>query len=157
MLLDFDGVINCDRPGWPDPDKRASMEADGTVFAFRWSPMMLTKLAEFGLSAGVEVRWCSTWAPHAARLNVVLGTPAWPGCWDDAPPSVPRAKLAAAQAVLAEGKRLIWIDDEAIPLAKARRDLGMTGDALYLRPNPAKGISKGNIGQIRTFLARVPQ
>lgn len=155
LLLDVDGVINVDRPCWPDPDMRSIVEADGGWWPFRWSQLLVGELVNLFYLDLLEIRWCSTWAPHAKKLNELFGLPPFPGCWDEpipAGPPVLARKLACARQVLEEGRRLIWIDDEAIPASKTRRELGMnTDDALYLIPSARTGLSPSDVKKILAF------
>lgn len=157
LLLDVDGVINADRPGWPDADARATVTLDCCVdvpLPLRWSPMLLAKLANLHHLGLVEIRWCTSWCPHVDTLHQVWNLPTLQACWSahiPAGPQVDALKLKAARDVLADGARLIWVDDEAIPRANVRRSLAMTGDALYIVPDPRRGLSPGQVRQITEF------
>lgn len=154
-LIDIDGVINVDRPCWPDPDMRGVVEADGVRWPFRWSQLLIGELVNLFYMDFIEIRWCSTWAPHASKINELFGLPPFPGCWDEPIPAgapVHARKLACAREVLDAGRRLIWADDEAIPTSKTRKSLGMhTADALYLIPNARTGLSPTDTKKIFAF------
>lgn len=157
LLLDVDGVLNVERPGWPDADKRGTVHADGRDWQFRWSPSLIAGLVDLFYLDLVEIRWCSTWCPEADKLHLLWETPAFPACWTEPLPSgqhVNARKLACARDILAQGRRLIWADDEAIPTSKERRALGMAGDALYLRPHPRTGLSPAHLDQISLFATK---
>lgn len=155
LLLDVDGVINVSRPAWPDKDAYATVYADGTGYPFRWSPALITELAQLHRDQIVEIRWCSTWCAHAATLNDLWSLhgiePAWTGVFTRE--QTRAVKLNTAKFELDSGRRLIWIDDEAIPPAKTRRACGMTGDALYITPTAHTGLAPAHIRQIRRFAA----
>jgi hypothetical protein len=161
VLLDVDGVINVERPGWPGPHKRATVKSDGVSYPFRWSPDLIASLHDMFLLDLIEIRWCSTWAHEATKLNILFDLPRLPGCWDYA--SIPghptrKLKLAAAHEVIDSGRRLIWCDDDAIPGSKHRRQLGLppcstdgSGTALYIQPNGITGMTQAHIWQIQKF------
>lgn len=153
LLLDVDGVLNADRPCWPDPDMRATVHAFGHDWLFRWSPTLIGELINLHYMELIEIRWCTTWCPQADKLQDLWRTPAFATCWTDESygADAKARKLAAARAVLASGRRLIWADDDAIPRSKVRRSLGMTGDALYLTPNSWTGLSPAHVAQITKF------
>lgn len=61
FLLDVDGVINVDRPAWPDADARATVTtSDGVTWPFRWSPALVIELGRLHAGGLVEIRWCTT-------------------------------------------------------------------------------------------------
>lgn len=155
LLLDVDGVLFADRPPWNDADKRAVITVGTEDYPVRWSPQCVSTLFKLAHNGRIEIRWCTTWCPHAHLLEQLWQLPPLPRCWADPIDSIPQvkaAKLAAARAVLAADRRLIWCDDDAIPLAKKRRELGMAGDALYVIPNGVRGLSPGQMRQIAAFV-----
>lgn len=120
-LLDVDGVINANRPGWGAPPRRESVwsPTDRQSYLLRWAPALIDRIRDLHARGAVEVRWCTTWCheasilenlwrlPVLARAITVSPMPRGSDCWPH--------KIAAAQAVLDAGRRLIWTDDEAIP------------------------------------------
>jgi len=61
-------------------------------------------------------------------------------------------KLAAARAVLAEGRRLIWTDDEVLPEPGPLRDeLTRHGRALLIAPRPNRGLQPADLDRIEAF------
>jgi hypothetical protein len=56
-------------------------------------------------------------------------------------------KRRAAEEVLAAGHRLIWTDDEAIPLTWFSND-----DMLLIRPRSNKGLRPEHIVEIEEFI-----
>lgn len=157
LLLDVDGVVNADRLKWPDKDMHAKVAADGETYPFRWSPLMMDALDDLHHRRLVEIWWCTTWCHEAATLNALFGVDyraAWTESLD--PRLAQVRKLSVARAALAAGRRLIWCDDEAIPRAKDRRCLGMTGDALFITPYPRSGLTPKHLKQIEAFAAAGP-
>ncbi|HYY11923.1 MAG TPA: hypothetical protein VE781_13375 [Kineosporiaceae bacterium] len=60
-------------------------------------------------------------------------------------------KRAAAERTLAEGRRLVWTDDDAIPEAwLAREDLA--GRALLVAPRPGRGLQPEHLDLIEAFV-----
>lgn len=160
MLLDVDGVVNADLPGWPDKDAHATVSLAFCCIGFplkmRWSPKLLLELTALHESGLVEIRWCTSWCPHIDVLYTIWDLPAWPVAWAEhhVGDRVPSVKLAAAREVMAQGRRLIWVDDEAIPAASVLRSLGMNGGKLIIRPNSRTGLSPGQIRQITAYAQR---
>lgn len=154
LLLDVDGVLLADRPPWNDKDQVAVIAVGDERYQVRWSPQCVDALFTLAQEGRVEIRWCTTWCPHAHLLEQLWKLPEFPRCWTepiDSVPQVKAAKLAAAREVLAAGRRLIWCDDDAIPLARKRREIGMIGDALYIVPYGPRGLSPGQMRQIIDF------
>lgn len=155
LLLDVDNVVNADRPRWPDKDRRAHLEHGGVRYPMRWSPQLIARLDGLHQRGVAEVIWCTTWCPQADALNALFGTGfrAW---WSEPVDAVAarRAKLDAAHAVLDAGFRLIWCDDDAIPRKADRLKIGLTGDALFVVPYPASGLTPGHLRQIEAFATR---
>jgi hypothetical protein len=79
------------------------------------------------VSGTVEIRWCTTWCPHADQLERLFRLPELERALDmDPVPPAPDSwplKLAAARAVLGEGRTLVWTDDDAIPGPRVVREL----------------------------------
>jgi len=162
LLLDVDGVINVSRPGWQDKDAAAQLSLAFCCIPFplpmRWSPALLQGLAALHHDGLAEIRWCTTWCPHIDLLYTIWALPPWPVSWTEhhVGGRVDSVKLASARQVMAEGRPLIWVDDEAIPSAKVLRSSGMTGDMLLIRPNGRTGLTPGHLRKITEF-ARDPQ
>lgn len=158
MLLDVDGVINAGRrPCWRDKDARAEVSLQHCCVGFpiklRWSPRLLDELTDLHTSGLVEIVWCTSWCPHIDTLQEVWDLPRWPVAWTEhyVGARVESVKLQAAKQTMAEGRRLIWVDDDAIPTGAVLRSLGMTGDKLIIRPNSHTGLSPGQLRGIRRF------
>jgi hypothetical protein len=159
-LLDVDGVLNTVRPGWGGPPRRSLVwsSADNTSYAIRWAPALLDRVRALHDDGKVEIRWCTTWCPEADRLERLWRLPSLARSLDADP--MPRGadcwplKLDAALGVLAEGRRLIWTDDEALPAPGPDRDVLTTGGrALLIAPRPQRGLQPTDLDLIEKFAA----
>jgi hypothetical protein len=157
-LLDVDGVVNTTRPGWGAAPHRSLVwsSADNTSYVLRWAPLLIDRIRTLVLTGRVEVRWCTTWCPEAERLEALWHLPGLRRALDADP--MPRGaqcwplKLAAAWDVLAEGRRLIWTDDEALPPPGEDRDeLTAEGRALLIAPRPNRGLQPADLHLIEKF------
>ena len=159
-LLDVDGVVNTTRPGWGGPPRKSLVwsGADNTSYVLRWSPLLVDRIRALHTGGRVEVRWCTTWCPEAERLERLWRLPVLARSLTADP--MPRGaecrplKLAAAGNVLAEGRRLIWTDDEALPPPGPERDeLTAGGRALLIAPRAARGLQPADLDLIEKFAA----
>ncbi|MFG1779291.1 hypothetical protein ACGFIG_23055 [Micromonospora sp. NPDC049048] len=159
-LLDVDGVVNADRPGWSAPPRRSTVwsDTDQVSYRIRWAPALLDRIRCLHVGGAVEVRWCSTWCPDAHRLERLWRLPPLASALDADP--MPRGadcwplKRAAAARVLAEGRRLVWTDDEAIPGPGTVRDgLCREGRALLIAPRSRQGLQPADLDLIESFAA----
>ncbi|RSM55680.1 hypothetical protein DMB66_35850 [Actinoplanes sp. ATCC 53533] len=159
-LLDVDGVVNTTRPGWGGAPRKALVwsGADNTSYVLRWSPLLVDRIRSLHTRGKVEVRWCTTWCPEAHRLERLWRLPELARALAADP--MPRGaecwplKLAAAWSVLAEGRRLIWTDDEALPPPGPERDeLTAAGRALLIAPRAARGLQAADLDLIEKFAA----
>ncbi|AGZ43428.1 hypothetical protein [Actinoplanes friuliensis] len=157
-LLDVDGVINTTRPGWGGSPQRSLVwsGADNTSYLMRWAPGLIDRIRALVLEDKVEIRWCTTWCLEADRLERLWSLPAFARTLDNDP--MPRGpdcwplKLAAAWSVLAEGRRLIWTDDEALPPPGSDRDeLTVDGRALLIAPRSNRGLQPEDLDLIAKF------
>lgn len=156
-LLDIDGVLNANKPGWGAAPRKTFCAG----FTIRWAPALLDRIREVHRSGAVEIRWCSTWCGYpdqlaalarAFRLDLASS-------FGDRPMSKTWAELKAeaALAVLAAGRRLIWTDDDEIgaarrmfpELAAAEAD----GRALLIAPRANRGLQAEHLDLIMEFAA----
>ncbi|MFY1686902.1 hypothetical protein [Plantactinospora sp. WMMB782] len=160
-LLDVDGVVNARRPGWGRPVRRADVwsETDRCEYPLRWAGALVDRIRTLHASGLVEVRWCSTWCPEADLLERLWRLPALGRALDCDP--VPKGelgwpvKLAAARAVLAGGRTLVWTDDEAIPAGDRVLDRAVArGIALLIAPDPGRGLRPADLDAIEAFARR---
>lgn len=154
-LLDIDGVINANRPGWSAPPRRVWCAG----FTIRWAPALIARLREFHRMGSHEIRWASTWCGYPEQLDELarhLGL-RFDRAFTDRPASKTWAemKAEAAVTVLAEGRRLIWTDDdEALvapafypEIATAERE----GRALLIAPRSNRGLQPSHLDEIAAF------
>jgi hypothetical protein len=134
-------------------------------FPIRWSPSMIAALIR--ISERVEVRWLTTWWDCIDRL-AFLGLPdfevantrdeylqteerqgmkfsQYPTSW---------WKLPVAQRVYAEGRPVVWIDDD-LSFDKAAMEWGQSlpkGTLLGICPATFRGITPDTIREIESWL-----
>ncbi len=157
-LLDVDGVLNANRPGWSERPRQAIAYAAGEPFKMRWSSTLLTTIRTLHTSGRVELRWCTTWCPWVDQLEKIFGLPP---LVRSVPVSEVRdgdawreAKHCAALDALREGRPLIWTDDEAIPTSGTTFELLRNADVptLLIAPRSNRGLQPEHLSQIETFL-----
>jgi hypothetical protein len=157
-LLDVDGVVNTISPGWGGPPGGSLVwsAADNMSYLLCWAPLLVDRIRALHTSGKVEVRWCTTWCPEAERLEKLWQLPELVRSLDADP--MPRGaecrplKLAAAWNVLAEDRRLIWTDDEALPPPGPDRDeLTADGRALLIEPRATRGLQPADLDLIEKF------
>ncbi|MEU7876152.1 hypothetical protein [Dactylosporangium sp. NPDC049140] len=149
-LLDVDGVVNVERPDWGVVPQNGRAFAEGIQWRMRWAPPLLARIRRLHRDGVVEVRWCSTWCARPGELQRVLRLRF--ACAFGAVPNPAVAKLAAARAVLAGGRRLVWTDDDVVPDAGAMVDeLTVDGRALLIRPDPRCGLTPAHLDEIEAF------
>ncbi len=156
-LLDVDGVINAYRAGWYSSPRVVQIFSTIDVYDYRirFEPRLITAIRDLHESGLVEVTWCSTWCAEAAALEEGFGLPSLPRAFSTpVPASAPSAtgcelKWAAAQRVIASGRRLIWTDD--VEVDHHRTELP-AGQALLISPNASRGLRPAHLRLIRRFL-----
>ena len=155
-LLDVDGVINVDRPGWGAPPRRGRAYSDGEEFSIRWAPSLIKrKLRALHDSGRVDVRWCTTWCADADQLERLFSLPRLGRAWLDpiSSSAASVAKLAAARHVLHDGGRLIWTDDAVVPTSgPIHEELTASARALLIAPSPRTGLQPEHLDQIESFV-----
>jgi len=156
-LLDVDGVINTRRPLWGARLNRGTARSSGVDWPIRWAPALTERIARLAATGTVEIRWCSTWCTDADQLETLFGLPELGRALNAAALMNPRGtdatKLAAARAVLAEGRSLIWTDDTAVPTGgPVYEALAATGQALLIRPHPRRGLRPRDLTRIEAFI-----
>lgn len=153
-LLDFDGVVNTSRAGWSRAPSSATVHALGRAWRIRWEPQVVAAVRELE-TAGVEVRWATTWSGATGELEAALRLPPLPVAFalaDDHTGAAARPlKLGAALAVIRAGDRLIWTDDEAIPETGPERDELEAAGALLIAPLPSRGLRPEHVDEIRRY------
>ncbi|WP_435204296.1 hypothetical protein [Micromonospora sp. bgisy143] len=159
-LLDVDGVINANRPGWGGPPRKSQVwsDTDQVSYVVRWAPALIDRIRSLRASGIMDIRWCTTWCLDARRLEYLWHLPPLPRAITADPmprgPACWPLKLAAARAVLAQGRKLVWTDDEALPPPGPPRDqLTAGGQALLIAPNSNHGLQPDDLDRIESFVA----
>ena len=154
-LLDVDGVLNANRPGWGAAPRYRMAYIRGEGWRIRWAPKLMARIRQ--LATDVEIQWATTWIGATAQLETMFELPHFASAYSaPAPryagfgPSHASLKLDAAARALTEGRRLIWTDDDAIPPPwLAREDLGAR--ALFIAPKPNRGLQPAHLDAIEEF------
>jgi len=160
-LLDVDGVVNANKPGWGTPMRRAMAYAEGAGWPMRWAPQLLDRIRHLHTADLVEVRWCTTWCAYADQFERMWRLPELGRAFTEPLNGIAAdvAKLAAARAVLnVEGRRLIWTDDTVVPCptdqADLHAELAADGRALLIRPRLKRGLQPADLDLIEAFCNR---
>jgi hypothetical protein len=154
-LLDIDGVINANRPGWGGPPRRVTCAG----FTIRWAPALVQRIKDVRAAGLADIRWSSTWCAAPADLGELAGRL---GLFLDSALTGPApgrtwaaAKADAAVAVLDAGRRLIWTDDEEVGTALDHRPelAAAAGDgrALLIAPRANRGLQPADLDAIEAF------
>jgi hypothetical protein len=156
LLFDVDGVLNAvtgtDPGTWDDWQVR---RAGG--FRIRWSPSMIAALTR--LSERVELRLLSTWWDTTEQPDF-LGLPPmtvantrdeYERLGSDAPAWW---KLATVQRVHAEGRPIIWLDDDLAYNAEAKKWCASlpTGTLLGISPVTSRALEPTHLVTIEEWL-----
>lgn len=162
-LLDVDETLNVNNPGWSGSALgrgEATWGRTGERFSMRWAKDLLDKIRHLHTSGQVEVRWCTTWCPYADEIERLMRLPVLARALtdevalDQSPTGTDSGKLTAALKILADGRRLIWTDDTAVPRppSPVRAELVNTGRALLIRPAGNRGLQPEDIGLIEGWI-----
>lgn len=149
-LLDVDGVINANRPGWGAAPRRGYAYADGVQWRIRWAPALIGRIRGIHIAGLAEVTWCTTWCSWAEQLERLFGLPPLPRAAVSAGVHAPGEKLAAACEVLTGGRRLIWTDDTEAH--EGSLPAGVPDRALLIAPDDRRGLQPEHLDQIDAFL-----
>jgi hypothetical protein len=169
-LLDFDGVINAQRPPWGTAPRARTVHvaSGGKVdhWRLRWAPELLDRIRAVDMLPHVEIRWSSTWCvpddsgyPAVRLLETALVLPRWECAFDPGEhwtyETITAAKRLAALEVVQSGSRLVWTDDEHVPNSgsEVHQLLTQNGrEALLIRPRAARGLTRGDLDKIEAFV-----
>ena len=157
LLLDVDGVLNVeDGSAWGEV-LMGGGEAScyGRTYWLDWSESAMARLRALAEHPRVEIRWCTTWCGATEQLERLFGLPALSEAFGGIERSeAPEYKLAAARGVLAEGRRLIWVDDDEAPVQGEAlyEALSGRGRSLLIRPDASRGLEPSHFGLIEAFL-----
>jgi hypothetical protein len=159
-LLDVDGVINANRPGWHQvPHHGYATDSRGYRYKIRWAPGLVTQIKKLHAEDEVEIRWCTTWCEDISEIEVLLHMPKLTA--EPVPchliEDTLQAKGEAALRVVRSGRPLIWTDDDAVPpdydeiFWDWMREAGQP--YLIIQPQARTGLSPEHIEKIREFIA----
>lgn len=157
FLLDVDGVINATRPGWGGPPRKRDVwsSSSGRSFTLRWAPPLIDRIKGIHRDGLAEIRWCTTWCCDADALEALWSLPPLSRAFTDPinGRAAAMAKLAAACQVLAEGRRLVWVDDSEVPTSGETYDrLTFDNKALLIAPHTNRGLQPEDMDRIDAFL-----
>lgn len=155
-LLDVDGVLNANRPGWGAAPRTGYATADGVRYQFRWAPKLISEIRDLGNSGLVEINWCTTWCAYIDQIESIFDLPGFSRSFTEDHRDrqlTLETKHLAAMEVIDTGRRLIWTDDDVIPTSGALfRSLTAAG-SLLISPDWRKGLQPEHIDQIKEFLS----
>lgn len=143
FLLDVDGPINAQKPGWSSAPMSGHAYANDVkkMFKMRWSPQLISRLRMLEAQYPQTIYWATTWCGSTDNLERLFKLPALLSAGSSRMSG--EDKLAAATSVMDAGDRLIWADDEYTPDSGELYDgWTSTGRALLLRPK-ATGKRQG--------------
>ncbi|MGW3608980.1 hypothetical protein ACWD6N_03675 [Micromonospora sp. NPDC005163] len=161
-LLDVDGVVNARLPGWPGDPATGKAYAGSAGYVMTWAPALVDRIRELHAAGVVEVRWCTTWCAYADELERLWDLPVLGRAFTEDVNgfAAVKAKMRAARQVISEGRRLIWTDDDVVPLPNdggLHDDLTADGRALLIRPSGRCGLEPEHLDEIEAFAkAAVP-
>ncbi len=171
-LLDIDGVLNAvtdepDRRVWPEQEWiRTTAPSNHDL---EWPILAATPVLDFlrrvHEQGRAEIWWHSTWQHHSVNVGAALGLPAWPvrDCPEFGTQETELAtplgrtrqtwwKLPAAQRVLAQGRPLLWTDDDARRQLRAADTRPWGASALVVAPPVDAGLTPRQLRRIDRWL-----
>lgn len=154
-LLDVDGVVNADKPGWGAAPRVGLIPETNTTYKIRWAPALIKRIRDLNRAHRVTIRWCSTWCSEIDQLERLFGLPHLERAWTHPIGTIAatHAKLQAARDVLARDHPLIWTDDEAVPTnGSLLEELTRHGNALLIAPQMNRGLQPEHLDQIERFI-----
>lgn len=157
-LLDIDGVINIRVSPWHSAPYNGRAYDNGREWKIRWAPQLITRIKALHNAGLVEVRWCTTWCHNVEQMERLFKLPEFGRAFTEELRgfACSEAKLAAARAVLAEGRRLIWTDDVEVPVERQEptlyAELTADGRALLIRPDERGGLRPEHMDEIEAWI-----
>lgn len=169
-LLDIDGVINAavgpKRPpthAWPAAEWIDTKAQNGTTWRILAARPVVEFIREVHESGRAEIRWHTTWQDLAGEVGRAVGLPEF--AVQEAPEFHQIAeqlrrdrwwKLPAVWRVLAEGRRVLWTDDDAkSDLTQEQKTTLAAAGCHVVSPDPMTGLCKRHLRQIDEFLSAV--
>lgn len=151
-LLDVDGVLNANKPGWGGPPARRYVHAGGSEYLLRWAPALISRIRLLHASGAVEILWATSWVDHIATIEAALTLPSFPVAFSDVQPGpVDDRKQQVALDLVSMGRRLIWTDDEAFPETWTPRAFLESAGHLLIAPRPNRGLQPDHLDRIEAF------
>jgi phosphoglycolate phosphatase-like HAD superfamily hydrolase len=153
ILLDVDGVLNASNSGWSRAPKSGNAFADGNSWRMRWEPEVMDRITKLNNTPNIEVLWATTWVGHTRQLENLFKLPALLSAGSRAM-SIDDKQTAALEIITTSTDRLIWIDDQAIPLSGDLYDqlIKEYGRVLLIRPASSRGLRPEHFDQIDKFV-----
>lgn len=159
-LLDVDGVVNASEPEWGAAPHHGTAHALGAPYRMRWAPALVDRIRALHTGGRAEIVWCTTWCAYASQLERLFRLPPLDRAFADAAvgEQADALKVDAARRVLAGGRRLIWTDDEVVPLpgSELHAELTRSGRALLIRPRSRSGLTRDDMLAVEAFTGEVP-
>lgn len=152
ILLDVDGVLNASRAGWSRAPSKGWAYSQGSAWKMQFEPQAMAKLRALIRNPAVRVLWATTWVGDTDQLETLFNLPALLSAASESM-SV-QDKQEAARRVVESGDKLIWIDDEAIPLSGELHNILTSHDALLIRPASNRGLRPEDFDKIDAFVLR---
>jgi hypothetical protein len=157
-LLDVDGVLNANKPGWGAPPLARTAYAHQVAYRMRFAPALILRIRTLHAAGRVEVRWATTWVDHIDQITTIMHLSTWPAFTLTQPNCDAYAAkyTAALHVVETERRPLIWTDDEVIPddhdpACRRLREAGPP--VLLIRSRPNRGLQPDHLDQIEAFTA----
>jgi hypothetical protein len=154
-LLDVDGVINANKPGWGAAPRSGLIPGTSTVYRMRWAPALIKRIRDLNRAGSVTIRWCSTWCSDIDQVERLFGLPHLECAWHHPidTNSAKHAKLQSAREILARDHPLVWTDDEVVPTnGPILEELTRHGNALLIAPQTNRGLQPEHLDQIERFI-----
>lgn len=154
-LLDIDGVINANKPGWSECPHAAYAYSMGEQYKMRWSPSLMIRIRTVANDPDAEIVWSTTWVDDVEQLENRWCLPRLRCAFKKLKTKYTGdLKLAAAKKVLEDGGRLIWTDDTETPESHwpLYKELKSLGTCLLIRPKGNRGLQPEDMDAIEAFI-----
>jgi hypothetical protein len=116
----------------------------------RWAPQLISRIRKIHSEGSVLIFWATTWGGDTDGLEALFKLPP---LFSAGVRMSGSDKRKAAEQVLSSGNRLIWTDDEYVPLFGPEYDDMMeTKRALLIRPKANRGLRPEHLDEIERFV-----